>query len=124
MTAFGPVLRIERIGAIAHIAFDRPEKRNAINDATIDALRDFFAAPPDGVRAVVLSGTGGHFSAGLDLSEQVQRRPARGDAPFAQLACRYGIDPVRRGAGRRSTERRGNGRRAGDRRGLPCAGRR
>jgi len=75
MDVFAPVVRIERTGSIAHIVFDRPEKRNAINDATIEALRDFFAAPPEGVRAVVLSGAGGHFSAGLDLSEQVQRPP-------------------------------------------------
>lgn len=75
MVAAEPVMRIERSGAIAHLAFNRPEKRNAINDATVDALREFFAAPPAGVRAIVLSGSGGSFSAGLDLSEQVRREP-------------------------------------------------
>lgn len=67
------VVRIE--GNIAHLVFNRPEKRNALNDASIEALRLFFSAPPEGVRVVVLSGAGGHFSAGLDLSEQVARAP-------------------------------------------------
>jgi enoyl-CoA hydratase/carnithine racemase len=66
-------VRIE--GAIAHLQFNRPDKRNAVNDRTIAALQMFFAAIPDGVRVIVLSGKGGHFSAGLDLSEQVQRAP-------------------------------------------------
>lgn len=58
---------------IAHIVLSRPDKRNALNDRLIAALDRFFADPPEGVRAVVLSGAGGHFSAGLDLSEHVRR---------------------------------------------------
>ncbi|WP_319774493.1 crotonase/enoyl-CoA hydratase family protein [Breoghania sp.] len=58
---------------IAHLTLQRPEKRNALNDTLIEALRAFFAAPPDGVSVVLLSGAGGHFSAGLDLSEHVER---------------------------------------------------
>lgn len=60
-------------GRIAHLAFNRPAKRNAINDATLSALDTFFSNIPEGVRAIVLSGEGGHFSAGLDLSEQRER---------------------------------------------------
>ncbi|MCZ4346766.1 crotonase/enoyl-CoA hydratase family protein [Devosia sp. J2-20] len=71
----GSVLQLRVEGAVAHLTFNRPAKRNAINDATIEALRAFFGAVPKGVRAVVLSGEGGHFSAGLDLSEQVRREP-------------------------------------------------
>ena len=69
------VLSIRHEGAIAHLEFNRPAKRNAVNDATMDALKAFFSDVPAGVRAVVLSGRGGHFSAGLDLSEQVRREP-------------------------------------------------
>jgi enoyl-CoA hydratase/carnithine racemase len=69
-----PVL-VHREGNIAHLVFNRPEKRNAVNDSSIEALRVFFSAPPEGVRVVVMSGNGGHFSAGLDLSEQVARAP-------------------------------------------------
>jgi len=68
----GPV-RITMDGAVATIAFCRPEKRNAINDATMDALDRFFSDPPGDIRAVILCGEGGNFSAGLDLSEHVAR---------------------------------------------------
>lgn len=61
-------------GAIAHIRFNRPEKRNAINDAMVDALAGFFEAIPEHVRCIVIAGHGGNFSAGLDLSEHVQRQ--------------------------------------------------
>jgi enoyl-CoA hydratase/carnithine racemase len=69
------VLGVRVEGAVAHLQFNRPTKRNAVNDRTVEALRSFFSAIPEGVRAVVLSGAGGHFSAGLDLSEQVRREP-------------------------------------------------
>ena len=62
-------------GPIAYLAFNRPAKRNALNDALIASLDVFFSDIPAGVKVVVLSGEGGHFSAGLDLSEQVQREP-------------------------------------------------
>ncbi|MBX3532416.1 MAG: crotonase/enoyl-CoA hydratase family protein [Rhizobiaceae bacterium] len=72
--AHAPLLvRIE--GPVAHLVFNRPDKRNAVNDALLTAIGRFFEAIPDGVRVVILSGTGGHFSAGLDLSEQKQREP-------------------------------------------------
>jgi enoyl-CoA hydratase/carnithine racemase len=70
-----PVLEIRIEGPVAFVAFNRPAKRNAVNDRTVDAVQAFFGAIPDGVKVVVLSGNGGHFSAGLDLSEQVKREP-------------------------------------------------
>ncbi len=63
-------------GKLAYLTFCRPEKRNAINDRTLDELRAFFSNPPKGIRCVIMSGEGGHFSAGLDLSEAVQREAA------------------------------------------------
>ena len=75
MSEDGAAMVVTHEGPLAFLEFNRPHKRNAINDLTLDALRDFFGAPPPGVRAVVLSGRGGHFSSGLDLSEQVQRAP-------------------------------------------------
>lgn len=80
MTPAASPVHIEQDGAIARLTFCRPEKRNAINDATLDALRSFFSAPPEGTRCVILSGDGGHFSAGLDLSEHLARTP---EAVFA-----------------------------------------
>lgn len=72
------VIRTERHGDIVEVIFDRPDKRNAMNDALIDALDAFFSRPPDGVRAVVLRGEGGHFCAGLDLAEHKERTPEDG----------------------------------------------
>ncbi|MEW6643801.1 MAG: crotonase/enoyl-CoA hydratase family protein [Pseudomonadota bacterium] len=62
--------------AVATLTLDRPHKRNAIRDETIEALGRFFAAPPAGVRAVVLRAAGDNFSAGLDLSEHRERDAA------------------------------------------------
>lgn len=52
------------------IALNRPDRRNAIDDAMADALRAAFerAATDAEVRAVILTGEGKAFSAGGDLS--------------------------------------------------------
>jgi enoyl-CoA hydratase/carnithine racemase len=60
-------------GAIARLTLNRPDKRNAVNDAMLTALGGFFGAIPDGVKVIVMAGSGGHFSSGLDLAEQSQR---------------------------------------------------
>jgi enoyl-CoA hydratase/carnithine racemase len=62
-------LAVETDGAVAHVVIDRAAKRNAIDTATLLGLEAFFARPPAGIRAVVLSGRGDHFCAGLDLSD-------------------------------------------------------
>jgi enoyl-CoA hydratase/carnithine racemase len=62
-------LKATRRGAIAHLRLARPEKRNALDDVTVLGLETFFTRLPDDIRAVVLTGEGQHFSAGLDLSE-------------------------------------------------------
>ena len=67
--------RIDRHDDIAVIPFDRPQKRNAMNDALIAELDAFFSNPPKDVRAVVITGAGGHFCSGLDLSEHQHRSP-------------------------------------------------
>ena len=69
------VLTIVSKGRIVHVTLNRPHKRNALNDETIAALDAFFTDVPKGTRAIVISGAGGDFSSGLDLSEQVKREP-------------------------------------------------
>lgn len=63
-------VKIEYSGGVAHVQLNRPEKKNALDGEMFDGilsaakrLRDDHA-----VRAVVLSGAGGCFSAGLDVS--------------------------------------------------------
>jgi (methylthio)acryloyl-CoA hydratase len=72
------LLRIEVAEAVAHVRLDRPDKRNAINDALVVQLRSALEQLPSAVRAVVLTGEGTHFCAGLDLSELSERSVAEG----------------------------------------------
>lgn len=68
-------LRVEIDGDIATVTFNRPEKRNAVNEPFVADLDGFFSNPPGGVNAVILAGSGGHFCAGLDLAEHEHREP-------------------------------------------------
>lgn len=72
MSGKSPLL-IERRDNVALLTLNRPDKRNALNDATVDALNEFFVAVPDDIGAVVLRGTGEHFCAGLDLAEVIEK---------------------------------------------------
>jgi (methylthio)acryloyl-CoA hydratase len=72
------LLRIEQRGAVLHLRLMRPAKRNAINDALVAQLHTAFVNLPEGARAVVISGEGDHFCAGLDLSELGERSVAEG----------------------------------------------
>jgi enoyl-CoA hydratase/carnithine racemase len=72
------LLRIELGATVAHVRLNRPAKRNAISDTLISQLHTAFVNLPTDVRAVVLSGEGEHFCAGLDLSELVERDVAEG----------------------------------------------
>jgi len=76
--AVSDLLQTELQGAVAHVRITRPAKRNALSDALIAELHAAFAGLPESVRAVVLSGEGEHFSAGLDLSELSARSVAEG----------------------------------------------
>ena len=68
-TRTAATLKATRRGPVAHLRLARSEKRNALNDVTVLGLEAFFNRLPADIRAVVLSGEGAHFSAGLDLSE-------------------------------------------------------
>lgn len=53
---------------VAVLTIDRPERRNAVDLATVESLGDHLAsATNDGTRVVVLTGAGGQFCAGADL---------------------------------------------------------
>ena len=72
------LLKIELRGAVVHVRLDRPAKRNAVSDALVAQLHTCFVNLPDAARAVVLSGEGDHFCAGLDLAEVSERSVAEG----------------------------------------------
>ncbi len=62
---------VERDGHVLLIGVNRPEKRNAFDLATIDALAAAYEELGNDreIRCGVLFGHGDHFSAGLDLAE-------------------------------------------------------
>jgi enoyl-CoA hydratase len=74
----------------AYITFNRPDKRNALTYAAFDRMMTCIAdaEQDDDVRVVIITGAGGHFSAGHDLAE---------------IGSEYGFDPS--GKGRRPSQR-------------------
>lgn len=73
---------------IALLTLNRPEKRNALDAATVEELVDLFSAlPRSGVRVVVLRAEGPHFCAGLDLVEHFKED--REPADFMHLCLRW-----------------------------------
>lgn len=72
---------------VLEIVIDRPEKKNAFTlamyERVVKLLRD--AAERDEVRAVLIRGNGGCFTAGNDLGDFMQRPPTSRDTPVFQL---------------------------------------
>jgi methylglutaconyl-CoA hydratase len=66
------------VAGVAHITIDRPEKRNALNRATIAALSSELrrCADDEAVRVVQITGAGKIFCAGADLGEMQQQAQA------------------------------------------------
>ena len=64
------MLKVETSGGVARVTLDRPEIRNAFDDALIAALTKALREidGDDRVRAVVLAGNGPAFCAGADLN--------------------------------------------------------
>ena len=86
-------------GAVAVVGLRRAAKRNALNDALVEALRDVFQNLPTEAKAAVIEGEGDHFCAGLDLSELKERDAGQGmhhsrGWHVALEALQYGRVPV------------------------------
>ena len=86
-------------GAVAVVGLRRAAKRNALNDALVEALRDVFQNLPAEAKAAVIEGEGDHFCAGLDLSELKERDAGQGmhhsrGWHVALEALQYGRVPV------------------------------
>ncbi len=67
-------LRIERIGAVAHVTLDRADRRNAIDFPMCHGLRTFLAESDRDkqVRAIVIAGGERDFCTGADISGSPQ----------------------------------------------------
>lgn len=64
------MIHAERRGDhVALVTIDRPDRRNAVDHEHVDSLRtEVEQAVADGCRVLVLTGAGGHFCAGADLT--------------------------------------------------------
>src|SRR3954468_1434351 len=74
-------IAVEVAGGIAHVELARPDKHNAMDQEMFAAIGDTFRTlGRDGaVRAILLSGRGRHFTAGLDLDYASKQFPPPAD---------------------------------------------
>jgi enoyl-CoA hydratase len=87
-------VRVQRDGPVTTVLLSRPERRNAVDRATADALVEAFSAfeaDPD-ASVAVLHGEGGVFCAGADLkaigTETGNRVAPDGDGPMGPTRMR------------------------------------
>lgn len=92
----GSTLRVEDEGPVRVITIDRPERRNAVDRPTGEALAVAFRAfdEDDAVSVAVLTGAGGTFCAGADLKAVAtgggNRVTEDGDGPMGVSRLRLG----------------------------------
>jgi enoyl-CoA hydratase/carnithine racemase len=73
------VLKIRVEGELAYIALNRPEKRNAINQAMLRAIPEALdELDRSDVRAIIIYGEGQAFSAGIDFTSLTNDTGAQG----------------------------------------------
>jgi len=80
---------IERDGGVVHVRLDRPEKKNALDGEMFDGLLETARSlsADNTVRAVVLSGAGGCFCSGLDMSSLGDMASGELDAESESVAA-------------------------------------
>ena len=80
------LINITIADSVAHVRLNRPEKMNALNPAMFDAIiaaGQQLAKAAD-LRAIVLSGNGKAFCAGLDLESMAALAQASGKTPLVE----------------------------------------
>jgi isohexenylglutaconyl-CoA hydratase len=84
-------LLLELHGGVLHITLNRPDSRNAMSLQMVSELRAVLSSVRDdrSVRALVLSGAGGHFCAGGDLKDMASARAQGADA-YRELNRAFG----------------------------------
>lgn len=81
-------LLVRQHGPVLSLVLSLPARKNALTRPVLEVLRRTVAAPPDGVRAVVLSGdpAGQAFSAGFHLGQIDDAEVERGLDPISHVA--------------------------------------
>lgn len=86
-------IRVGRRGNIAHVTLSRPHKRNSLTATMWGSLEKAITelGRSDTLHAIVLTGEGGAFSAGADLSEVHAATESRGRQPrcTAMRSCEH-----------------------------------
>jgi enoyl-CoA hydratase len=87
-------LLVERDGHLVTLTMNRPRFKNAMNPEMLCRMADAWESinADDGIRAVILTGAGGIFSAGADL-DAVARRRHDGEPPRDAFERRFQEDP-------------------------------
>lgn len=82
-------VRVEKLGEVTVVTLSRPQVRNAVDDATAQALYDAFTGFDDdpAARVAVFHGDNGHFCAGWDLQAGAKHLRENGEEaePFPGL---------------------------------------
>jgi isohexenylglutaconyl-CoA hydratase len=94
-TAPGDLLQVEHRGPFWFARLNRPDKRNALSDALVEALSALLERVGADLeaRALVISGAGGHFCAGADFAgflALMQTAPGQADDPIARYNRGFG----------------------------------
>lgn len=78
---------VTKEGQVLTLSFNRPEKMNALTRAMYSGLAQGLndAAADFGIRAVVLSSEGDHFTAGNDIMDFMNNPPTSDDSEVAQF---------------------------------------
>jgi len=95
VTAPGDLLQVEQRGQFWFARLNRPDKRNALSDALVEALVALLERVGTDLeaRALVISGAGGHFCAGADFAgflALMQTAPGQADDPIARYNRGFG----------------------------------
>lgn len=88
-------IRFSLSNGVLHLVMHRPERKNALTTAMYIALCDLLAqaATDPGVKAVMMSGASGVFTAGNDLGDFTAHPPKDVDAPVFRFMTQLAIFP-------------------------------
>ena len=89
-----PVLLEESLGPVKRLTLNRPSRLNALSGELVETLSEGLAraAADDGVRVVILAGSGRAFCAGYDLKEEAEHVKEHGPLDVAGWQAALGMD--------------------------------